>query len=118
MFLRTTKRNPSGPALVWDSPGVLLARADYYAYDGDHFGCVNPKDHHSMSGLTRDPYKIAKFKQSNNEIMFRHGIDLLGAEAPSRILCGSATERAQVLSVLQAKGITHLGGKPIQEIVT
>jgi len=49
--------------------------------------------------------------------MFRHGIDLLGAEAPSLIRCSSPTQRAEVLKVLADRGITKLGGKPVEEVV-
>lgn len=119
VFLRATSTSkPSGPALVWDDPTTLLRRSDYYAYGSDHFGCLNPKSGHSTSGLTRDPYKIAQFKGSSNEIMFKHGIDLLGSEAPSRIICNSPGQRHEVLECLAAKGITHLAGKPVTEVVT
>jgi hypothetical protein len=119
VFLRAASHaNTTGPALVWDDPTVLLRRSDYYAYGSDHFGCLNPKSGHSTSGQTRDPYKIAQFKGSSNEIMFKHGIDLLGAEAPSRIICSSPGQRQQVLDILAAKGITHLAGKSVSEVVT
>lgn len=117
VFLRAgPAHGTSGPALVWDNPSVLLSRADYYAYGSDHFGSVNPDSSHSTSGMTRDPFKIAGFS-GNNEIMLRNGIDLLGAEAPSRILCGSSGARAKVLGLLKARGITHLAGKPVSEVV-
>ncbi|MBO2448675.1 hypothetical protein J4573_16355 [Actinomadura barringtoniae] len=119
VFLRATSApNPTGPALVWDDPTTLLSRSDYYAYGSDHFGCLNPKSGHSTSGQTRDPYKIAQFKGSSNEIMFKHGIDLLGTEAPSRIVCSSPAQRQQLLDIFAAKEITHLAGKPVTEIVT
>lgn len=120
VFLRVQSSptpTPTGPALVWDDPTTLLARSDYYAYSCDHFGALNPKSGHTTSGMTRDPHKIAKFTSSGNEIMFRHGIDLLGAEAPSRIICTSAKQRQQVLEQLTAKGITHLAGQPIAQVV-
>lgn len=99
VFLRAQSSSGDvfGPALVWDDPTALLGRSDYYAYKGDHFGVVNPKSGTSTSGMTRDPFKIAGFSPGKNEIMFRHGIDLLGVEAPSRIVCTSAAQRQQVL---------------------
>lgn len=50
--------------------------------------------------------------------MLRNGIDLLGAEAPSRIIRGSPSARSEVLALLKARGVTHLGGKPVSEVVT
>lgn len=117
VFLRVKTKQPSGgPALVWDDPHVLMRRTDYYGYNGDHFGALNP--HHNTGGMSRDPQKIAGFSASNNEVMFRDGIDLLGAEAPSRIVCSGTTERASILKLLTAKGITHLRGRPIDQVVT
>jgi hypothetical protein len=116
VFLRVHGQPSSGPTLFWSDPTRLLRRSDWYAYDGDHFGSLNPKSGHSVSGQTRDPAKIAGFT-GTNEVMFRHGIDLLGAEAPSLIKCKSAAERASVLKLLGDRGITTLGGKPIAEVV-
>ncbi len=117
VFLRVRSHPGSSPALVWDDPAVLMSRADYYGFNGDHFGSVNPASSHNTNGMTRDPFKIATFSASNNEVMLRNGIDLLGAEAPSRIVCGSSAKRAQVLALLSARGITHLRGKPVSEVV-
>jgi hypothetical protein len=118
VFLRVRYAHAmSGPALIWDDPTTLLSRSDYYAYDGDHFGSLNPKSGKSTSGMTRDPLKIAQHSAHNNEIMFRHGLDLLGAEAPSRIVCSSSKQRQQLLSLFADRGITHLGGKPVDQIV-
>jgi hypothetical protein len=116
VFLRVGNKPSTGPRLYWDDPTVVLARADWYAYPSDHFGSVNPKSHHSTSGQTRDPLKVATFS-GNNEVMVRHGLDLLGAEAPSLVRCSSAAQRTEVLSVLAAKNITHLRGRPVEEVV-
>jgi hypothetical protein len=117
VFLRVGNHaSHSSPVLIWDDPTVLMSRSDYYGYGSDHFGAVNPHGY-TISGMTRDPFKIAKFNAGSNEVMLRNGIDLLGAEAPSRILCGSATARTKVLAQLKARGITHLGGKPVSEVV-
>ncbi len=117
VFLRVQSKPSAGPALFWDDPSVLLRRSDWYAYKSDHFGSLNPESGHSTGGLTRDPAKVAAFNGGSNEVMFKHGIDLLGAEAPSLIRCGSAAERKGVLEVLAARGITHLGSKPVSEVV-
>lgn len=118
VFLRVGNTPTSGPTLFWSDPSVLLRRADWYAYPTDHFGSLNPASGHSVSGLTRDHATVAKFTAGgSNEVMFRHGIDLLGAEAPSRIRCTSATQRKEVLALLAGKGITSLGGRPASEVV-
>lgn len=117
VFLRVKGKPFKGPALFWDKPTRLLSRADWYAYDGDHFGSVNPKSHFSVKGQVRDPLALAKFSSSSNEVMFRHGIDLLGAEAPSLVKCTSAKQRQDVLDVLSEKGVTELGGRPVEEVV-
>lgn len=107
-----------GAMMIWKNPTRLLRRADWYAYDGDHFAASASEGGWSTHGQTRDPAKVAKFKKSNNEILFRNGIDLTGSEAPDQIKCGSASQRADVLAVLTHKGITHLGSRPIDKVVT
>ncbi len=49
--------------------------------------------------------------------MFRHGIDLLGGEAPTKIVCGSAGERTKMLATFKARGIDKLGGRSVEEMV-
>lgn len=120
VFLRVKKTpsSPGGGRLIWDDPSVLMQRSDYYAYNGDHYGAINPAHHNYNAGaITRDPMKIAKFSGSSNEIMFRNGIDLLGAEAPSRIVCHTAAERNSILASLTSRGITQLGGKPVEDVL-
>ncbi|MFD8887500.1 hypothetical protein ACFV0H_34180 [Streptomyces erythrochromogenes] len=120
VFLRVKKTpsQPGGGRLIWDDPSVLMQRSDYYAYNGDHYGAINPAHHNYNAGaITRDPMKIAQFTGSSNEIMFRNGIDLLGAEAPSRIVCHTAAERSSILASLTSRGITQLGGKPVEDVL-
>jgi hypothetical protein len=117
VFLRVRTHASHGPALVWDDPAVLMSRADFYGFNGDHFGSVNPASSHATSGMTRDPYKIATFSSDSNEVMLRNGIDLLGDEAPSRIICGSPAQRTKILDLFKARGITQLRGKPVSDIV-
>ncbi|RKE03013.1 hypothetical protein [Streptomyces sp. TLI_171] len=106
-----------GVRIVWDDPAVLMKRSDYYAYNSDHFGALHTAGGKSVSGQTSDPMKIAKFDGGGNEVMFRDGIDLFGAEAPSRVLCGSADNRDKLLKFFADKKITHLAGKPVADIV-
>lgn len=107
-----------GPALVWDDPAVLLRRADYYGYNSDHFGSLNPASGKSTAGLTRDPKVIAAFTSSTNEVMVGNGIDLLGAEAPSRIVCTTPAQRKELLALFATRGITHLRGRPVTQVVS
>jgi hypothetical protein len=120
IFLRVGHTKPvgGGPALVWDDPSVLLRRSDYYGYNNDHYGAVNPHSHkYNAKAKTSDPYKIAGFTSGTNEVMIRNGIDLVGAEAPDRILCGSAAQRTSLLKLFKNRGITHLRGKPVTDVV-
>jgi hypothetical protein len=120
VFLRVqpTSTDLDGGVLVWDDPSVLMRRSDYYGYNGDHYGAINPNHHnYSAKAITRDPMKIAKFYSGTNEVMFRGGLDLLGAEAPSRIVCKSAGERKKILASFSARGITELGGKPVEDVL-
>jgi hypothetical protein len=117
--VRPTSSLDSGPKLVWDQPERLLSRADYYGANGDTFGVVNPakvKQYGAKS--TKDPFKIAKFTHSSNEVMFADGIDLLGPEGPNRILCKTTAQRDEIRTMLQAKGVTSIAGKLIGEVVT
>ncbi|MET7296871.1 hypothetical protein ABZS79_33050 [Streptomyces griseoloalbus] len=117
--LKQTPTKPGGGRLIWDDPSVLMQRSDYYAYSGDHYGAINPAhSYYDSADITRDPMKIAHFHPSaSNEIMFRNGIDLLGAEAPSRIVCHTAAERNSILASLTSRGITQLGGKPVEDVL-
>ncbi|WP_055531364.1 hypothetical protein [Streptomyces graminilatus] len=120
VFLRVkpTSSDLDGGVLVWDDPSVLMRRSDYYGYNGDHYGAINPNHHnYSANAITRDPMKIATFYSDSNEVMFRGGLDLLGAEAPSRIVCESAGERKKILASFSARGITELGGKPVEDVL-
>jgi hypothetical protein len=103
--------------IVWDQPLRLVARSDWYAYNGDHFGALNPHSHHSTSGKTTDPSTAASFSAGNNEMMFLNGLDLLGSDAPTRVYCSSASERDQVRKLLKGKGITELGGRLVDDVI-
>ncbi|MEV7038350.1 hypothetical protein [Amycolatopsis sp. NPDC051061] len=118
--VRQTSSLKNDPALVWDQPERLLARADYYGANADTFGVINPAKvgAYAKAPLTRNPFKIAKFGSASNEVMFGDGIDLLGAEGPSRILCKNAAQRNEIKALLHAKGISSIAGKPIEEVVT
>jgi hypothetical protein len=116
VFLRVSDGPGSGPSLYWDDASRLLRRSDWYAYASDHFGSLNTQSGHSTSGQTRNPVALAGFHGSN-EVMFRHGIDLLGAEAPTRIKCASAQERSSILKMLKARGIHKLGSRTVEEVL-
>jgi hypothetical protein len=116
VFLRVASGPGGGPSLYWSKASTLLRRSDWYAYGSDHFGSLNPSSGHSTSGQSRNPATVAGF-QGSNEVMFRHGIDLLGAEAPTKIVCGSVTERTKVLTMFKARGVEKLGGKKVEEVV-
>ncbi|MGD7708256.1 hypothetical protein [Microlunatus sp. Y2014] len=117
--LASTKgiRGGGSQRIVWDDPGRLLHRTDWYGYNGDHFGAVVNGAGHSTHGQTRSPDAAAKFSAHNNEIIIAHGLDLFGADAPSRIMCGTAAARDEMITNLQAAGITEIGGRPLSKVV-
>jgi hypothetical protein len=119
VFCRMGNPIHGSASLIWNNPTTLLRRADWYAYNGDHYGAINPAaSQYSSHALTRDPFSVAKFNGGANEVMFRNGIDLLGPEGPDRVRCVSSTHRQQILNILTDKGITHLKGVPITEVIT
>jgi hypothetical protein len=119
-FLRVGSKgkNWGSNTIVWDEPLRLVRRADWYGYNGDHFGAVNPNSSHSTSGMTKDPAKVAGFSGGSNEVMFLDGLDLVGADAPSKVYCHSASERDAVRKLLKAQGITELGGRTVDAVIT
>jgi hypothetical protein len=117
LFTRIYDQKQAGtPHIVWDY-GTLVQRSDWFAYDGDYFGAINPGDSHwKGSCYTTDPDVAAQFKASNNEMMFKNGISLLDYP-PVAINTPSATQRKKVLSAFAKMGITHLGERAVEEIV-
>ena len=116
VFLRVTSAG-HGAHLIWDDPAKVLSRTDWYGYNGDHYGATVEGSGNSH-GQTRDPYTAAKFNASNNEIIIANGLDLLGADAPSRVKCGSQKKRDQVTTALTKAGVTTIGGRPLHEVIT
>lgn len=116
-FVRVGSAGGSKNRIVWDDPLKLLRRTDWYAYPSDHFGSLNGASNHSTSGQTKDPGTVAGFSGSGNEVMFFDGIDLLGDEAPSKVHCSSVAERDAVRKLLAERGITKLGGRPVDSVI-
>ena len=113
VFLQSSSYSETG--LVWHDPARLLARSDWYAYSGDHYGSLNKESGHSLNGQTRNPLAVADH-HGGNEIMFANGIDLLGADGPSRINCDAVT-RNKILKICAARGITEIAGRPVEEVI-
>lgn len=105
-------------SLVWEDATRLLRRTRWYAYHGDHYGSINSQSSHTTSGMITDPKKMPGIADGSNEVMFVDGFDLLGPEAPDRVICASATSRKEVLAILAKKGVTHMNGKPVEEVIT
>ena len=116
-FVRLCHKGGSGFQVVWNDPLTLLRRSDWYGASTDTFGSENAKSGHSASHRTTDLMKVVTFDGSN-EIMFRDGLDLLGADAPSKIICSNTTQRNEILAILKQQGIKELGGKPVTEVFT
>ena len=118
VFCRVESEPAQGTAAIfWAQPSRLLVRADWYAYPHDTYGATNPESGKNMAAMTRDPLQIAQWNGSNNEVMFRNGIDLLGPQAPTRIRAGSKEGRQKILTALAARGVTHLNDVPVEEVV-
>jgi rhodanese-related sulfurtransferase len=115
-FVRLYSKGGGGHQIVWDDPLTLLRRSDWYAAPSDTFGSENSQSGHSASHRTADLMKVAGFS-GNNEIMFRDGLDLLGADAPSKVVCQNTTQRDAVLAILKKQGIKELGGKSIDKVI-
>ncbi len=48
--------------------------------------------------------------------MISHGLDLLGADAPDKVVCPSKY-RPTLLADLAKAGITTIGGRPVEKVV-
>lgn len=116
-FVRVATPSSGKATIVWDDPIRLLRRTDWYAYPSDHFGSQNGSSSHSTSSQTRDVATVAGFSQSNNEVMFADGLDLLGADAPSKVYCSSASERDAVRKLLAGRGVESIGGRPVNDVI-
>jgi hypothetical protein len=119
VFLRVKGQSSkvATPAFVWDDPTALIGRSDWYAFNTDSFGAVNPESGHSTTTYTTNPLTAAHHTAGSNEIMFRNGIDLHGPAAPSRIICSSPAERDKIRAHLTSNNITHIGHRTVNEVV-
>lgn len=109
VFLRVANGSNKGKVrFEWSKPGSLLSRADWFAVNADVYG----KYSHSA---TKTPEALKSHSQGNNEIMVKGGIDLFGADAPTRIHAGSPTARQQALAACKKRGVTHVNGTPIEK---
>jgi hypothetical protein len=103
--------------LEWD-PENVLSRSDWFGYPSDHYGAINPSDHHySSHSFTTDPAKLASFKGSSNEVMFKNGLPLLGPRGVRRMWVAGESERQQVMAALAKVGVTEIAGRPVDEVV-
>ena len=112
-FVRVHSKHGSegGGFILWHDPVRLLRRTDWYGAPHDTFGSENSASHHSASSRTTDLNKVAEFGGSN-ELMFRDGLDLLGVDAPSKVVCTSAAERDAIRKLIKSQGIKELGWRP------
>jgi hypothetical protein len=116
MFCRVRQSPGAAAHVVWDA-GALLGRSDWFAYASDHYGAVNPHDsHYSQGGFTTDVGKAAGFTGSSNEVCFKNGISLADYP-PKAINTPNKATQNKVLAAFKKQGITHLGGRPVEEIV-
>jgi hypothetical protein len=103
--------------LEWD-PETVLSRSDWFAYPSDHYGAINPSDHHySSHSFTTDPAALASYNGSSNEVMFKNGLPVLGPSGVRRIWVGSESERQQVLASMAKVGASKIAGRLVDEVV-
>lgn len=103
--------------LEWE-PQNVLSRSDWFAYPSDHYGAINPSDHHfSSHSFTTDPATLATFNGSSNEVMFKNGLHVLGPHGVRRIWVGSESDRQHVLAAIAKVGASEIAGRPVDEVV-
>jgi hypothetical protein len=104
--------------LEWE-PETVLSRSDWFAYPSDHYGAINPSDHHySSHSFTTDPSTLATYNGSSNEVMFKNGLPVLGPRGVRRIWVASESERQQIFASLAKVGATEIAGRPVDEVVS
>jgi hypothetical protein len=115
-FCRLRQQANPHEDIVWE-PAQLLGRGDWFGYNSDHYGAVNPQDAHWGGGsLTTDVDVAAGFTGSSNELCFKNGVSLFDYP-PRAINTPGKAMRDKVLAAFHERGITHLGGRSVEEIV-
>ncbi|MDP2659838.1 MAG: hypothetical protein Q8R28_03820, partial [Dehalococcoidia bacterium] len=111
-YFFTRINGPSGRG-DYEFKADLLLRTDNVSYNGDTFGNTH------ASNLTQRGVTVANWKsyaeQSRNETIIKNGVSFF--DYLERINARSVTERVQILDYLKSKGITQLGGKPVDQVV-
>lgn len=108
-------------ALVWDDPMRLLGRLDSLGFfvdpvPGSRGPVVDPwggwRNH-----TTRDLRVLAADPEGVTQVSFQGGLDLIGVDAPTRIVVRRPEDRHQVIAAYQAHGVTALRGTPLEHAV-
>lgn len=108
---------PEGSSTIeWDAD-VLLCRSDWFYRPGDFYGATNTDDTRGRAPRITDPLKVLQHPPSTNEIVFKGGIGIYGPYAPKRIRAGDLLARQELLDWCKARGITHIGGRPVDEVI-
>ncbi|MDI3297650.1 MAG: hypothetical protein QJR08_00610 [Bacillota bacterium] len=121
-FLRALRATDEAD-IEWD-PETILMRSDWEFRNMDTFGAVNPQSSHmpSESARVRDPMEVVRLAKAgklkgNNELLVKDGIGLFGPFAPRRIRAGSEAGRDELLAWCKERGITHIGSRPVEEVI-
>lgn len=112
VFLRSW--NASGVKsnmIIWENPGTLLQRTDWYAYNADKYGKPG-------SESVRDPLKVAAHVSNANELMFHDGIDLFGPQGPSQIRISDKAVRKQAIDYVKGTGVKAVRGIPVEQWIS
>lgn len=88
----------------------VLERADWSAYTADAYGSTKPSD----DDYKGRPGRYASGTGHVHEITFRHG---LGTDELAGIICSTQAARSKLITALKAKGLSVLGGVPVEDAV-
>ncbi len=92
----------------------VLNRTDWYAYTGDNFGTTQARTFNSRNGLSDHFDALNRSYHSSNEVMMRKSISLGDL---TTIRCRDTTAKRMLIDQLHSKGITHINGKKIEDII-
>lgn len=92
----------------------IMARTDWYAYEGDEFGDIGYIGGYKHKSAVDFVKSMSNYYSTNNEIMFRHGIRL---EDWAGIDTGDASTKSQLIYELNQEGITEINGIPLDKFI-
>lgn len=92
----------------------VMARTDWYAYEGDEFGDIGYIGTYKSKPAVDFVKSMNSYYNANNEIMFRHGIRL---EDWAAIDTGNIQNKNRLIRELNKEGITEINGIPLDKFI-